>query len=339
MGETVAHERSSPGRALLQAALVLVVLLVVPVVGGVLVGGAQAVTVLVSGALFGLLLAVRAGWGTAVALLPVLVAATLLGGLSAGSVWWVVLLAAVGAAAGAAARWGLLGAVALVGAATASAPPLPADGSVLVRVLWVGLAAAYAVAVARTLGAPRAVPGVRVPGRAALAGALVLALVVAAAAGGALAWGDRWAYWVPTTVFLLSVPTPGVRWSRAARLRVAGTVAGLAAGAVVALLGPAPAVRAGLALLAALGVVALPRPAWLGAALSTLLLMIVLDPAGSGLVVGETRVVATLAAAALVLAGGTVLAWLARRDERLRARALDATGRVLAARPPTDDRV
>jgi hypothetical protein len=42
-------------------------------------------------------------------------------------------------------------------------------------------------------------------------------------------------------------------------------------------------------------------------------LMLLLDPAGSGVEVGESRLLATVLAALLVLVGATVLAWLARR--------------------------
>lgn len=267
-------------RALGQAVVLLLVVVAVPMAAGLVLGDAATASVTAVGAVYGVLLALRAGWRRALAVVPVLVVVSVAAALSAGSAWWVVVLGALGLAAGWSARWGLLPVLALVGAAAASAPPLPTDASVVLRFAWVAGAAAYAVVVARLLGLPAVVEGVRVPGRVATAGALLLGAVVALAAVLAQQWGARLAYWLPATVFLLVLPTP---------------------------------VRLGLAVVAAAVTVAVTRPVWANAAATTVTLMLVLDPGGTGLVVGEERLVATAAAAALVLTGGALLAWWAPR--------------------------
>ncbi|SMF01926.1 Fusaric acid resistance protein-like [Cellulosimicrobium cellulans J1] len=300
-------------RALGQAVVLLLVVVAVPVAAGLVLGDAATASVTAVGAVYGVLLALRAGWRRALAVVPVLVVVSVAAALSAGSAWWVVVLGALGLAAGWSARWGLLPVLALVGAAAASAPPLPTDASVVLRFAWVAGAAAYAVVVARLLGLPAVVEGVRVPGRVATAGALLLGAVVALAAVLAQQWGARLAYWLPATVFLLVLPTPGVRWSRVARSRVLGTVAGVALGGALAAVVTTAPVRLGLAVVAAAVTVAVTRPVWANAAATTVTLMLVLDPGGTGLVVGEERLVATAAAAALVLAGGALLAWWAPR--------------------------
>ncbi|MFD4991982.1 FUSC family protein [Cellulosimicrobium cellulans] len=305
-----------PVRALGQAVLLLLIVVAVPVVAGAALGGAAPASVTATGAIFGVLLALKAGWRSALVTVPVLVVSSVLAAVSAGSVWWVALLGGLGLVAGWSARWGWLPVVALVGAATSTAPPLEADASVVLRFVWVAGAAVYAVVVARMLGLPAVVPGVRVLRGLAGAGALLLATGVVVAAGLAQASGVRLAYWLPATVFLLVVPTPGVRWSHVARSRVLGTLGGVVAGAALAVLVTTAPVRLGVAVLTAAVTVAVSRPVWANAAASTLTLMLVLDPAGSGLAVGEVRLVATVVAAAVVLVGGTLPAWWAPRLAR-----------------------
>src|SRR5690606_15701876 len=201
----------------------------------------------------------------------------------------------------------------------ASAPPLPTGAPVMLRFAWVAGAAAYAVVVARLLGLPAVVEGVRVPGRVAAAVSLLLGAVVAVAAVLAQQWGARLACWLPTTVFLVVLPTAGIRWSRAARSRglgsapgsaaggapaaglrwarcersrARGTVAGVAAGGALAAVVTTAPVRLGLEVVAATVTVAARRPVWANAATTTVTLMLVLDPGGTGLVVGEERLVA-----------------------------------------------
>lgn len=300
-------------RALGQAVVLLLVVLAVPVAAGLVLGDAATASVTAVGAVYGVLLALRAGWRRALAVVPVLVVVSVAAASSAGSVWWVVVLGVLGLATGWSARWGWSPVLALVGAAAASAPPLPTGAPVMLRFAWVAGAAAYAVVVARLLGLPAVVEGVRVPGRVAAAVSLLLGAVVAVAAVLAQQWGARLAYWLPTTVFLLVLPTAGIRWSRAARSRVLGTVAGVAVGGALAAVVTTAPVRLGLAVVAATVTVAVRRPVWANAAATTVTLMLVLDPGGTGLVVGEERLVATAAAAALVLAGGALLAWWAPR--------------------------
>ncbi len=291
----------------------LVVAGAVPAAAGLVLAGESGARVAGSGALFGLLLAIRAGWRLAARLLPVLVVFSVVAAATSGAPAWIAVLALLGAGTGVAARYGLSSPIALVGAAAASAPPLALGDGWAERAVWVAVAALYAVAVARLLHVPPAVRATRVTARTAGAAAIVLGAVVALAATLAVDSGSRLAYWLPATVFLLAIPVPGLRWTRAARSRVLGTAVGVAAGALVTWLEPPGAVRTVVVVLTATAILALPRPTWLNAALLTVTLMLVLDPTGSGVAVGEERLEATVVAAALFVAGATLLGWVVRR--------------------------
>jgi hypothetical protein len=93
---------------------------------------------------------------------------------------------------------------------------------------------------------------------------------------------------------------------------VLGTAAGVTAGLVLAALDPAPVVRGVLAVVLLLAVLTVLEPLWLNAAMSTVLLVVLLDPAGQGLTAGGARLLATVEAAVLVLAGLGVLLVLDR---------------------------
>ncbi|QAY71029.1 FUSC family protein [Xylanimonas protaetiae] len=300
-------------RGFVRATVLVAVVLVVPVAAGAVVGGTGGVGVSVCAALYVVLVAVRAGWGRALAALPVIAAAVLAGGVLAYSGAWVALLAALAAAAGAATVRGLGVPALLVGAAAASAPPLPADADALARVAWVLAVGAYVVLAARALRLPRVVPVPLLPRRVAAVVAVVLAAVVGACALLAQASGNRYGYWAPAAAFLMALPVPGLRVSRAALQRVLGTAAGVAAGVGVATLGVPLGVRLALAAVGIVVTVAVPRPLWLSVGTTSLALVLLLDPGGSGLVVGELRLLATAVAAVLVLAGVAVLVWLVPR--------------------------
>lgn len=304
----------------LAGAMVLLVVLVVPAGTAMLLGGAPAARGAALGAVFGLLLALRSGWRRAGLVVPALVAGVALGSLAAGTPWWVALVAAVGAAAGLATRVGALPAVATVGMlVTTTLPGTGRAEDLPALLLAAGLAAGYAVLVARRLGIPESVASPTLATRDAAAVALVLGSVVAVAATVAVRSDGRFAYWLPMTVFVLAVPTPGLRYSQAARSRVAGTLAGLLAGiALGPLPWPAPA-RLVLVLALLLLVLALLQPLWLNAALSTLLVVVLLDPAGAGVAAGGSRLLATVEAAALVLVGLGVLLWWGYRRGSPRA--------------------
>jgi uncharacterized membrane protein YccC len=98
----------------------------------------------------------------------------------------------------------------------------------------------------------------------------------------ALRSGVDQAYWLPATVFVLAQPAPGLRLSEQARARVAGTVLGVVAAVVIAWVLSPPAPRLGLAVLAMLLVLAVPQPLWVNSALSTVGLVLLLDPPVTG---------------------------------------------------------
>jgi hypothetical protein len=301
----------------LGGAVVLLVVLVVPAGLALLLGGAPAARGAGLGAVFGLLLALRSGWRRALLVVPGLVAGIALGSLASGTPWWVLLVAAVGVAAGLATRLGALPGLATVGMLVSTTLPgsgRPEDLPVLL--LGAGLAGGYAVLVARRLGVPESVPSPTLGTGDATAVALVLGLVAAVAAAVAASSDGRFAYWLPMTVFVLALPTPGLRYSQSARSRVGGTLAGLLAGVALSPLPWPAAARVALALALLLLVLALLQPIWLNAALSTLLVVVLLDPAGAGVAAAGSRLLATVVAAALVLVGLGVLLWWGRRTGR-----------------------
>lgn len=229
-GGAVAAAAPLPRRLVTAAALLLMVLLL-PVGAAFALGGGDAARGAGLGAVFGLLLAVKAGWWRALQVVPALVVSTAAGALTAGTGWWVVLLAAV----------------------------------------------------------------------------------VAVAAALAQRSGQDLAYWLPVTVFVLVIPTPGLRFSQQARQRVLGTAAGVAAAVLLAFVHVPSLLRMGLALPTLLLTLAMPQPLWLNAGLVTLTLVLLLDPSGAGLAAGETRLAATASGAVLVSAGAGVLSWWGAR--------------------------
>ncbi|UJP40401.1 FUSC family protein [Cellulomonas palmilytica] len=323
-GQQGAHDEGP--RPVLQrargAALLIAVLLVPTLAAGALVGGVGGLGAAAAGAIYGLILALRAGWRTALALVPVLALATVGTVLAHGSPWWVAWLGVLGLATGLAARAGLMGPVALVCAGAASVQP--GSGSRFVVVLCAVAASVYAALVARRVGVPPSRSARRVPTRDALSLGLVAGLGSAAAAWLADTWDAPHAYWLPVTVFLLLVPQKG-SLGAAVLARAAGTVLGIVVG-VLAPLGDLPPVLHAVALVVLLvATLTWTSPLWLNTALATVVLMRVLDPAGRGWAVGSERLVAVVGAVVVVLVGALAL--------RLVPRAPAATG------PPalTDD--
>jgi hypothetical protein len=309
----------SLGQSLVAAIVVLVVAIGIPVTATVLIGGFSMATAGVIGALFGLLLAVKSGWRRALQLLPVLLVSTVLGALTVGTPWWAALLAAIGFAAGIASRVGLLAPFALIGMAAACMHRLDELGSLATLVLWLCVAALWAIAVARWLRIPPVVAGRAVPGRIAIAGGVVLALVAGTAALLGQRSGDPLGYWMPVLVFVLVLPTPGMRWSAYAREKVYGTAAGVAIGFVLAWIEPPPVWTIALALMAAVLMLAVHEPVWLGAIFTTLALVLLLAPRGEVAGASETRFVALIVAVCLVMIGAALLVWWARRHPAPRA--------------------
>jgi hypothetical protein len=208
---------------------------------------------------------------------------------------------------------GLLVPAALAGMLAASTPPLGEGEGLLVRLGLAAVAGVYVVIVGRRLGLPDEVPALRTPPGFGLAIGLVLGLMVGVGATIALRWSDPYAYWIPVSVFLLSMPTPGVRIHVGARQRLLGTAVGLAAASPLVVLGTPGPLRILLVVLLLLLVLAVPRPLWLNAALTTSLLVLLLDAPSGRVTVGAMRLVDVAIAAVLVLVGLAALTWWTRR--------------------------
>lgn len=293
-------------------------MLLVPLVSAGLLVGVQGAVAAALGAAFSLLLALRTGWRRALLTLPFLLGALLVGGLTSGTTGWVVLLGGIGAAAGLLSGAGLLVPAALVGVVAATTPVLAGADPLVGQVIVAAAAAVYAIAVARALGIPPEVPGVEVPAAVVVPLAVVLGGIAALAAAVAAGSSDPHSYWLPATVFLLALPSPGVRLSEHARQRVVGTVVAVAAMVPVALLGLPGSARLALVVVALVLMLAFPEPLWVNAALSTVVIVLLLDPTGGGLEAGGSRIVDVALAAVLVVAGAAVVAWAAGRLPPLR---------------------
>jgi hypothetical protein len=306
-------EQLSLGRRLSAAAVMVAVLLGVPLLAGALVGGQAGALASGLGGFFSLLLVLRAGGRIARQALPLLVVVIAAAAVTAGTWWWVVLLVLLGVLTGAGSTRGLIAPGALAGMLAGSTPPLAAGEDLGVRLALAALAGLYVLLVSRRLGLPDDVPALRAPPGTGVAIAVTLAAVVGVAATIALRWSDPHAYWVPVSVFLLSMPTPGVRIDHGARQRVLGTAGGLVAALPLVLAGVPQTPRLLLAVVLVLLVVVLPRPLWLNAALVTALLVLLLDAPSGAVTVGTMRLLDVAIAAALVLAGVAALTWWVRR--------------------------
>jgi hypothetical protein len=315
---TEASSTPSLGRRLRSAALLVVVAIFVPVGLSWAIQGFDAVRGSAIGAVLGLLLCLRTGWRRALLTVPPLLLALGLGIVSAGGGAWVVLLAMVGFVTGLLARWGAAASGALVGVVAATTLGLADSAPLASTLVAAGMSAVFAAVVVRQLGLPPDVPDPELTLSSSLPLALILGFVAAGSAAVALAWDDAFDYWLPMLVFVLVVPTPGVRFSRAARSRVLGTGVGASIALVLAAAGVPEWARllGGLGLL--LLVLAVTEPRWVNAAFSTLLVLLVLDPTGVGspdLV--ASRVAATLLAVTVVATGALALGLLGWRRELL----------------------
>ncbi len=299
--------------------VVAVFLLVVVPVGlcAALTGGTGTLAALLS-SIFTLILVIAAGWRRALMFLPLLLLSTALGAVTEGTAAWVALLAGLGVASGLASALGLMAPFAVSGMLAAAAGSLGEMSAV--TLLVAGLVGGYVIVVLRKLGVPAEVQGLRPSRREAAAGAVVLGAVVAVASIVAQRWDEPHAYYFPVFVFVLALPSPGVRVSEQARDRVIGTALGLVAVLPLAYVTLPVSVRVGLVCLLLVGYLAVSEPAWVRAALSTTMIVLALDPTAAGLAAGETRLVAVVTAAGLVLAGwGAVLWWVGRHPDWLDA--------------------
>lgn len=298
-------------RRLTSAAATLGVVLVVPVVLAFLVAGPPAAGGAALGSLFGFLLALMTGVRRAAAfLVPILLAASLAAILT-GTVWWVVGLGLIGLLTGVLSSQGLLLPMAIMGVAWSVTRPTDPASDLVVLMLFAAISGAYAIALARRLGVPPTVDQPPVAtSRAILAG---VGLGLAAVLAGVVTqnWDNDNAYWLPMTIFALSIPAPGVGLTQRATTRVAGTAAGVAGAVAVAVVVDVALVEYLLAFCAMVLALAVPTPRWFNAACVAGAIVLALSPTSESTAIGGSRLGATALAAVIVLAVGGVLALVA----------------------------
>ena len=288
-------------------------LLGVPVLSGWVVADEAGASSAGLGAVFTTLLMLRTGTRVAQRTVPLLLLVIAAAALVAGTWWWVALLAAIGVVAGLGSPRGLVVPVALCGVLAASTPALAPGEGLVARLVVAGVACGYAVLVGHLAGLPDEVPVLSAPPGAGPPVGLVLGTVAGVAGALALLSAQQHGHWIPVTVFLVSMPTPGVRLYRAARSRLLGTAVGLVVVPPVVLLDlPAP-VRLGLAMLLVVVLAAYPRPLWLSSAVSTAVIVLVLAAPSAAWGLGALRVVDIAVATLLVLVGALALMVWARR--------------------------
>lgn len=297
---------------LLRATALVVVLLVTPAAVGWFAAGGEGAVGAMIGAVFGLLITVRAGWRRALVTVPAIIGAAALGAATAGTWWWVAIIAALGAAAGWAARYGWITPVAIIGVVFSVESPADGMGDLLTRAAFAGASALLAILVLRRIGVPDDIPGYVIDSAVAMVAVGVFAVVAGLAAWLAVVSGWTFGYWLPMTVFVLAVPIPGFRMSHRARERVIGTFAGVVVGGLLVGLDPPIGWWVVIIFLGVLGSVAIPQPLWLNAALGTLSLLLVVGQSVAPETAGAERLVATVLGAALVLAGAGTVTWWAR---------------------------
>jgi Fusaric acid resistance protein-like len=306
-------QRASAGRRLAAAAALVVVLLGVPVLAGWLAAGSAGASSAGLGAVFTTLLMLRTGTRVAQRTVPLLLLVIAVAALVAGTWWWVALLAVIGVVAGLGSPRGLTVPTALCGVLAASTPALAPGEGLLARLAVAGVACGYAVFVGHRVGLPAEVPVLRAPPGAGPPVGLVLGTVAGAAGALALLSTQPHAQWIPVTVFLLSMPTPGVRLHRAARSRLLGTAVGLVVVPPVVLLDLPAQARLGLAMVLVLVLVGWPRPLWLSSAVSTAVVVLVLAAPSAAWALGALRLVDVAVATLLVAVGALVLLVWSRR--------------------------
>jgi hypothetical protein len=284
-----------------------------PVLVGLWVAGRGGAAAAATGAVMGLTVSVRAGWKVALASVPLLALALALGMLAAGTAAWPPLLAALALAALLAMTRGLLAPFAVAGMLAATAPRLVGVTEFGLRVTLATAGSVFAVVVMRWLGLPARLPSYQAPMRVAVPAAILGSCVAGVAAALALRSDNPFAPWIPTTVFLLLLPVPGVRVSAHARQRVVGTVLGVSVAVPIAIVAGVGIPRGLVVLPTLLMVFVFTEPLWLNAAITSVALVLVLDPVGDGIGVGLARIQATALGAALVLAGSAALTWWTRR--------------------------
>lgn len=295
-----------PLRARLLSALPLVlVVLIVPAALGSAIGGVPETLAAVVGAYTTFLVALAVGRRPALAAAAGSVVVSGLAAAVAQPAAWVVLLAVVGAGAGALSRVGLVPVGTTVGVVAASMQLVGAQDPVP-TMLAVATGAGVALVLVLRLPVPDLRRGEAWGWPAASATALLLGLIAAAATALALGWGSPHAFWLPTAVFLIANPTAGLLLHQRTAQRVVGTGAGVLLGWALLPLGAPPWLRIAMGAGCLLAALVLTRPLWLNVGLTTLALVLVLDAAGTEPAIGLERIEAVLGAALLVAAAAGI---------------------------------
>ncbi len=300
-----------------RALLAVLILVVAPAAAAAAVGGSDAAGAALLGVVGTLLVSMQAGRSRVLWWLPLAIVVALVGALLVDGPGWALLLAGLGLVAGAASSRQLLAPFAVTGLLASSAAAFGGGGQLALRLAVFAGASLWAYAVLGRVGLPDVVPRYPVPMPLALLTGALLAVAAGATAAVALRWDTPSAYYLPMFVFLLSMPSPGVRVSENARRRVYGTVAALALALPLSLLEVPGWLRLLVAVVALAASVAWSAVLWLSTALSSFAVILLLDPAGRGLEAGEVRVVAVVVAAALVVLGLVIVLLVGRRADLL----------------------
>lgn len=299
-------------RKLPKAALLVLLLIVIPAIVGGWLGGPAGAPALVIGMVGGTLGSMACGYAAARRFLPVLAAALLLGGLTTGHWSWVLVVAAFGALAGWTVRWGQLALYVLTGIIAATALPISTVGDSVITVVFVLIGGYLGTALAQRQGAPAHIEGSPNSVKRSLvtAGVLGLATGLGALAGYLINPGHG--YWIPLTVLLLA-PQVAQGNLRQSWHRVLGTLAGLGIVEVLVLLDPPAWVGASLAMLSLVLIFSITEPYWLQTLFITLFLVLVAAPPGQEIDFSTQRLAFTLIGVAILLVIAGVAAWTARR--------------------------
>ena len=298
----------------LRRAVIVVTSLVVPVLLAWALAGSLAAFGVGVGAAISTASAAAAGLPAARLGAPAIVAAIVLGSLTAGTWGWIVVVTGFAVIAGAA------------GARDATAPFLFAavvsiiapESVDVVSALWLGgftaIGCIYGLALARRSGTGDHVEPHR-PELAPAAEALLLGVLGAITAAIALAVDDDQAYWIPMTAMIVAIPTASGTTTRG-RERIIGTLTGAAVAIGIALVSPPQLVYAATAVLALILTLTTAGLAYrIQATFITLFVLLAGGAPRQDLV--ERRVVFTLVGAAVLTTGAVAITVIGRRTTDL----------------------
>lgn len=306
------HDHGSGGRRFGKALLVILALVGVPVVASVLALGPGAAPPAVLGVVGALLVSTQVGRARVLPWLPIAVVVDLVGSAYAGSWGWIALLALLGLLSGLGSALGMLAPFAVSGLLASSAAAFGPRDRVLLHLLVFLVGAVWAHLLLGRTALPAVVPRFHVPVPLAVLGGALLAVAAGAAAWGALSVDLASSYYLPMFVFLLAMPAPGVRVSENARRRLVGTALALVLALPLSVIGAPEQLRLVAAVLALAAAVAWVQNLLVSTALSSLAVILLLDPAGAGLDVGETRLLAVSAAAVFVVVAFAIVVAVGR---------------------------